>query len=341
MNPASRRGALVVAIASSVSALACGAPNGGNASTPDRSREGLVDASSVDASAGEEAAGRTTDGGARDRGAREGGGADTASFGDRIAAIQARIGGRIGVHSHDTGSNKRVSFDADARYAMASTFKLLLAGAVLAKADKKELELDSSLKFGPRDMIDHAPVTSLHLAKGSIRIRDLCAGAVEVSDNPAANLLLARIGGPAALNAFLRTIGDKTTRLDRTEPTLNENLPDDPRDTTTPRAMVDTTEALLLGEVLGPDSRAQLTDWLVSANTGLKRIRAGLPKGFRAGDKTGTGANGAVNDVAIVWPPGRKPILLAIYLSESTKDVETLSAAHAEITREALSALGY
>jgi beta-lactamase class A len=261
------------------------------------------------------------------------------SVADRLAAIRARVGGRIGVHALDTHTGRRIGLDEDSRFAMASTFKLLLAAAVLSKVDSGELDLTQNVKFSKQDMLSHAPVTSKHLESGSLTIKELCAAVVEVSDNPAANLLLGLVGGPAGVTEFLRGLGDKLTRLDRTELALNSNLPGDPRDTTTPRAMVGSMEQVLTKNVLADSSRRLLTGWLVSASTGLQRIRAGLPEDWKVGDKTGNGANGAANDLAIIWPPGRKPILMAVYMSESSQKTEVLNAAHAEIAREVVGAI--
>jgi beta-lactamase class A len=249
----------------------------------------------------------------------------------KLEAIRARVGGRLGVHALDTGTGRRIGLDDDARYAMASTFKLLLAALVLARCDRGVLALEQRVRYGQADMLSHAPVTGKHLERGWMTIAELCGAIVTVSDNPAANLLLARIGGPTQLTAFVRRLGDDVTRLDRTELELNENLPEDPRDTTSPRAMVGTIQKLLVGRVLAPASRERLIGWLIASQTGLSRIRGGLPSGFRAGDKTGTGANRAVNDVAIVWPPGRAPWLIAVYTSESHRSLEQLNAAHAEV----------
>jgi beta-lactamase class A len=162
-------------------------------------------------------------------------------------------------------------------------------------------------------------------------VRELCAAVVEVSDNPAANLLLKMIDGPAGLTRFLRSLGDRETRLDRYELELNSNLPGDPRDTTTPRAMVHSMEQVLTKQVLSSASRELLLGWMINASTGLKMFRQGLPPEWKVGDKTGKGANGAVNDLVIAWPPARKPVLIALYLSDSSQTVADLSAAHAEI----------
>jgi beta-lactamase class A len=161
----------------------------------------------------------------------------------------------------------------------------------------------------------------------------LCEAAVEVSDNTAANVLLRFIGGPQALTHYFRRIGDSVTRLDRYEPGLNSNLPGDPRDTSTPEAMIATMQSLLIGNALSPASRQTLIGWLRNSRTGLHRLRAGLPRNWTVGDKTGTGSNGAVNDSAIVWPPRRSPLLMAAYLSDSQAPADALEAAHAHMGR--------
>jgi beta-lactamase class A len=251
----------------------------------------------------------------------------------RLAALQSRYGGRLGVYVLDTGSRRAFGLNEQDRFAMCSTFKLLLAAAILAKADTGKIDLEHRVRFGPQDMLPHAPVTSAWLEAGAMNVRQLCAAAVEASDNPAANLLLALIGGPTGLTEFLRGIGDPVTRLDRTELALNTNIAGDPRDTTTPHAMVETVQRLLTGSVLATPSRDLLIRWLVNSSTGLQRVRAGLPQDWKVGDKTGTGTNGAVNDVAIAWPPGRAPLIAAVYMSESKLPTKELEQAHAQIGR--------
>ena len=260
-------------------------------------------------------------------------------FAAAVAAIQAGIGGRVGVYVLDTQSQLELAFNAHERFAMCSTFKLLLAAEVLQRVDAGTLALDHQLPLRSADLLPHAPVTSLHLAEGSMSVGDLCAAIVTVSDNPAANILLTAAGGPSALTQFLRGIGDRTTRLDRMERELNTNLPGDPRDTTTPRAMARSMQKVLLGDVLSAHSRLQLIAWLRQSMTGLARLRAGLPGEWQAGDKTGTGANGAVNDVMIAWPPGRSAVIGAVYFSESTQATAALEQAHAEIGRLVASAI--
>jgi len=247
-------------------------------------------------------------------------------------------GGRLGVAALDVASGRRLVHDENSRYAMASTFKTALAAAVLAEIDRGALSLDQEIQFGPADLVTHAPVVEANLARGSLPLERLCAAIVEVSDNAAANLLLARIGGPTGLTAFIHRCGDPVTRLDRNELALNSNLPGDPRDTTTPAAMVGLLQTLLLGNVLTPASRARLVGWMEGSTTGRERLRAGLPAGWRAGDKTGTGANGAHNDVAIAWPPRRGPILIACFQSGGNADAAIRNAVHASVARAVASA---
>ncbi|HEY0113326.1 MAG TPA: class A beta-lactamase [Allosphingosinicella sp.] len=252
---------------------------------------------------------------------------------DRFGAIRATLGpgGRLGVAAIDTGSEKELRFDADSRYAMASTFKLPLAAAVLALADRGELSLSEELRFGPGDPLPNSPVVEANLKAGRLSIVRLCSAIVERSDNSAANLLLRRIGGPAALTRFFRAWGDPVTRLDRYEMELNSNLPGDPRDTTSPAAMARLTGRLVLGDVLARQSRNHLSTWLRKAVPGPDRLPAGLPEGWMAGHKTGTGANGALNDVAIAWHSIRAPIVIASYQSGGNASAQARAAAHASV----------
>jgi beta-lactamase class A len=258
---------------------------------------------------------------------------------ESFADIEASLGGRIGVFALDTQSGAHLAHRADERFAMCSTFKWVLAAAVLARVDRRELLLDARISFGERDLLDHAPVTRENVAAGSMSIEALAEAAVTVSDNTAANLLLSTIDGPAGLTRFLREIGDDVTRLDRQEPTLNTNQPNDPRDTTSPRAMAIAAKTLLTEDRLSHDSRDRLSAWMKACKTGLGRLRAGVPAGWAAGDKTGTGERGAFNDVAIVWPPERAPIVIASYSSDGDATPKAHDAAHAEIARRIVARL--
>jgi beta-lactamase class A len=247
--------------------------------------------------------------------------------------LHQRIGGRLGVHVLDSQSGKRIRYDDDSRYAMASTFKLPLAAALLWQVDHGAFPLKRALAITKNDLLPVSPAVEAKLAAGAtaMTIAELCAAAVVQSDNAAANILLGGLGGPAGFTSFMRSIGDEVTRLDRNEPELNSNVAGDERDTTTPRAMADSMLKIFTQSVLSLASRAMLIDWMSQARTGLDRVRAGLPKAWPAGDKTGTGQNGAVNDLCILYPPERRPIFAAVYTSESVLDTKALAAAHAEI----------
>ncbi len=257
-----------------------------------------------------------------------------------LAALEARIGGRLGLAVLDTGTGRSLEYRGAERFPLCSTFKVLLAGAILARVDQGRERLDRRIPFGAADLLDHAPVARARLAEGNLTVGELCEAAVVTSDNTAANLLLRRLGGPGAITAFARSLGDPDTRLDRYEPDLNEARPGDPRDTSTPRAMVGALGALLLGPTLKPVSRQRLEGWMIAATTGLNKLRAGLPPTWRAGDKTGSGARGTMNDVAILRPPGRAPILVAAFLTGSKASWTDREAAFAEIGRLLVEEIG-
>ncbi len=219
---------------------------------------------------------------------------------------------------------------------MCSTFKWLLAAAVAARVDAGKLEWAQKLPYSAADLLEYAPITSKpeNVKSGSMTVADLCAASVSLSDNTAANVLLKTIGGPEALTRYLRSAGDMVTRLDRNEPDLNTNLPNDPRDTSTPVAMLATMEKLLAGDTLSTDSRDRLITWLVECSTGDKRLRAGIGPGWKVGDKTGTGPNGATNDVAIAWKEGEKqPLLIVTFFTGSTATPEEKDAVVASVGR--------
>ena len=249
---------------------------------------------------------------------------------DRLQALEQKHGGRLGVCILDSGSGDRIGHRADERFPMCSTFKFLAAAQVLSRVDRGEERLDRRIAYTKDDLVTYSPVTEQRVGTG-MTLAELCHATITVSDNTAGNLLLASFGGPAGLTAFARSLGDKTTRLDRWETQLNEAIPGDPRDTTTPAAMADNLRKLLLGDALSPASRKQLADWLIATTTGDKRIRGGLPKGWRAGDKTGTSGKGETNDIAIVWPPGRAPLLVTAYYAESTATPQTNESVLSEI----------
>lgn len=258
-----------------------------------------------------------------------------AAFGFR--SIEAVVGGRVGVAALETGTRVMIGHREGERFAMASTFKWLLAAGILKRA-QHGMSLEDHALYGRKDIVGHSPVCEGRIDPatgiGRMTLKELCEATVTVSDNCAAILLLVPMMGPEGLTRFFREAGDSVTRLDRNEPALNENAAGDPRDTTTPEAMAMTMARILTtDDVLRAPARDMLLGWLGSASTGLDRLRAGLPAGWAAGDKTGTGGNGAHNDVAIAFPPGRAPIVIASYLSGSEASDSMKASAHKEIAR--------
>jgi beta-lactamase class A len=232
-----------------------------------------------------------------------------------FAALEARVGGRVGVHvSPPVGAS--FGWRSDERFGMCSTFKLPLAGVVLAEADAGRLSLSEESALTEADRVPHHPSTGPLIGKGAMSLAALAEAAQKTSDNVAANVLLRRLGGPAPFTAKLRALGDDVTRLDRIEPEMNLVPAGEERDTTTPRAMADLTARLLFGDALSPQSRQMLAQWMVDTKTGLKRLRAGFPPEWRAGDKTGTAMHPSmptkINDVAVAWTPAG-PLVVAAY----------------------------
>jgi beta-lactamase class A len=257
----------------------------------------------------------------------------------RLRELEPKSKGRLGVALLDTSNGVRAVYRADELFPMCSTFKFLAVAAVLSRIDDGSERLDRRIPFGRADLMDYAPVTTMHVADGGMTVADLCGAAITVSDNTAANLLLNTIGGPAGLTAYARGLGDSVTRLDRTEPDLNEARPGDPRDTTSPNAMLRDIQQILLGDALSTRSRTRLADWLAGGTTGATRFRAGVSENWKVGEKTGSGASGTSNDIGVIWPPERKPILAAAFLTESTAPPEVRDKVLADVARIAAEAL--
>ena len=252
---------------------------------------------------------------------------------EQLRELEKQSGGRLGVAVLDTATGRRFGQRVDERFPMCSTFKLLAVAAVLARVDRGEERLERRVAFGPSDLLEYAPVTRAHVADGGLTVGQLCEAVMVVSDNTAANLLLGSLGGPAGLTKYVRTLGDAHTRLDRTEPLLNEALPGDERDTTTPHAMLGNLQKLLLGNALSKAGRERLAQWMTASTTGLERLRKGVPPGWRVGDKTGSGNHGTTNDIAILWPPSGKPLLIAAYLTGTSAPVELKNGVFVELAR--------
>ncbi|WP_207762417.1 class A beta-lactamase [Niveispirillum lacus] len=238
-------------------------------------------------------------------------------------------GGRLGVAMLDMQTGAAAQWRGNERFALCSTFKFLLAAFILSRVDAGVEQLDRKVLFDKHELVSWSPLTEPHVGQG-LRIDALCEAIMIQSDNTGANVLMRESGGPAALTAFLRQIGDRVTRIDRIEPDMNLVPTGEERDTTTPLSMLSLLRTLLMGSVLNPDSRQRLTDWMIDNRTGDTRLRAGLPRGWRIGDKTGS--YGAMNnDIAILWPPAGGPLLLTSYYQNDTANAQERSAAHADL----------
>lgn len=251
---------------------------------------------------------------------------------EALFALDRKHGGRLGVAILDSGNNRIVAHRGEERFAMCSTFKFVAAACVLARVDRGKEELERRVSYSKDDLITYSPVTEKHVERG-LTVAELCDAAVTLSDNTAGNLLLDSFGGPKGLTDYMRSLGDEASRLDRREPELNEARQGDPRDTTTPVAMAGVLRQTVLGGALSPASRQQLTAWLVANKTGDKRLRAGVPKGWRVGEKTGTGNNNATNDIGVIWPPGRAPLVVTAYYAEASVAFPEREAVLAEVGR--------
>ncbi|EHB45671.1 Beta-lactamase [Mycolicibacterium rhodesiae JS60] len=235
----------------------------------------------------------------------------------RIAALEKRHNASVGLYAQDLDSTATVAHRDGDRFAMCSTFKAYLAARVLQKAQAGELQLTDTALVDPDLLRTNSPRTEPNVGK-QMALSDLCAAALQVSDNTAANVLLRVIGGPPAITAFARSIGDDRSRLDRWETELNSALPGDPRDTSTPRALGGGIVAVLTGGVLDAPHRQQLEDWM-RANT-TSSMRAGLPPGWTTADKTGSGDYASTNDVGIAFGPNGERLLLAIMTRTRSDD---------------------
>jgi beta-lactamase class A len=258
-------------------------------------------------------------------------------FRNAILATERASGGRLGLAVIDTGSGERFDHRAAERFPMCSTFKFALAAAMLKQVEQRRERLDRRLPVAARDIVSHSPFCETRVG-GTASIAELCHATITSSDNAAANLLLRTIGGPAGFTRRLRAFGDPVTRLDRWETAMGEAAPGDRRDTTTPEAMAGLARLLLLGNALAPASRARLVGWMKQTTTGLKGLRAGLPQGWQAADKTGAGGHGTDNHVALLWPPRRAPLIVASYITGSTLAEGTTRPLHARIARAIVAA---
>ncbi|MBX9246027.1 class A beta-lactamase, partial [Actinotalea ferrariae] len=262
---------------------------------------------------------------------------DPAASAAAFAALEAEFGARLGVLAVDTGTGRTVEHRADERFGHASTHKALSAAALLGALAPGDL--DELVRWEEADLVAYSPVTEQHTGTG-LTWRDVAAAAVTHSDNTAANLVLERLGGPAGFEAALRALGDDVTSADRLEPALNDVAPGDERDTSTPRALAADLRAYLLDGALPPEHAALLRGWMRDSTTGTELVRAGVPDGWDVADKSGTGAYGTRNDLAVVQPPGADPVVVAILTSRDVPDAAHDDALLARATEVALAQLG-
>jgi beta-lactamase class A len=248
-------------------------------------------------------------------------------------------GSRIGVTAIDLSTNRRVDYRSDERFIMCSTFKVLAVAAVLKRVDEGKEKLDRFVPYGEAQLLSYAPVTRAHVKEGGMTLEALCAAAIEMSDNTAANLLLETIGGPAKWTEFARSLGDSTSRLDHTEPELNVAIAGKDNDTTTPAAMCGALQRLFASDVLSASSRTKLEGWMQQGQTGITMIRASVPADWKAGDKTGRSGDGATNDIAVVHPPAGGPIFMAIYTVDPSESQEARDQLVADVAKATFDAL--
>jgi len=264
----------------------------------------------------------------------------TNALNNQLAQLEASVYGRLGVAAINTGNGMRVQYRADECFPFCSTFKTIVAAAILKKSAADKDLLDKRIRYNKDEVTKsgYAPITQKHIADG-MTITELCAATLQYSDNAAANLLMKELGGPAAVTAYARSIDDESFRLDRWEPELNSAIPGDERDTTTPAAMEKSLQRLTLGNALALPQRVQLVAWLKGNTTGSKRMLAGVSKDWIVGDKTGTGSYGTTNDAGVLWPAnGGASIVAVIYFTQNVKDAAPRDDVIAAATRIVIAA---
>lgn len=263
---------------------------------------------------------------------------DTVAIGKKLAELEKSTGGRLGVVLINTADNSQIVYRGDERFPMCSTSKVMAASAILKQSETQTGLLNQRVEIKKSDLVNYNPITEKHL-DGGMTIAELTDATLRYSDNTAMNKLIAQLGGPAKVTQFARSIGDKTFRLDRTEPTLNTAIPGDERDTTTPAAMAITLQNLTLDNALAEPQRKQLVEWMKKNTTGGASIRAGLPTTWTVADKTGSGSYGTTNDIAVIWPEHQPPLVLVTYFTQPQKEAKSRNdvlAAAAKIVTEGL-----
>jgi beta-lactamase class A len=253
-----------------------------------------------------------------------------------LAKLENKYDARLGVYAIDTGTNQKVSYRPNERFAYASTYKALAAGAILQHHSIDQL--NELVTYDSEDIVSYSPVTQLHVDTG-MTLQEVMEAAVRYSDNTAGNLLLEKLGGPEGFETALRKIGDHVTQVDRYETDLNSAIPGDKRDTSTAKALATSLQAFAVSDLLPTEKRTILTDWMRGNTTGDALIRAGAPTGWEVDDKSGAGSYGTRNDIAIVWPPNRAPIVIAVLSSRDTQNATYDNALIAEAAKVVLNAL--
>ena len=239
----------------------------------------------------------------------------------QLARLERTLAGRLGVFALNTANGAQLSYRANEPFPLCSTFKVLLTSAILQRSTQIDGLMHQRIKYQQSDLVTYSPITEQYIEDG-MTVAALCTAAMQYSDNTASNLLMKILGGPGAVTAFARSIGDRQFRLDRWETALNSSIPGDRRDTSTPNAMGLSLQRLALRDALEPHLQVQLQAWLRGNTTGSARIRAGVPAAWEVGDKTGTGDYGTANDVAMLWSPQRAPVVVAIYTTQAKKDAK-------------------
>ncbi len=255
---------------------------------------------------------------------------------ETFATIESEYDARVGVYAIDTGSDQTIDYRSEERFAFASTYKALAAALVLKQNTMEELE--EVITYTEDDLVSYSPITEKHVDTG-MTLAELSEAAVRTSDNTAGNLLFEELGGPEQFQQSLREIGDDVTQSDRYETALNEFTPGNTRDTSTPAALATSLQGFAVGDLLTDDKLELLLDWMQGNATGDTLIRAGAPEGWTVADKSGAGRYGTRNDIAVVWPPDREPIILAIMTRHDTEDAEYDDALIAEVAEATLNAL--
>jgi beta-lactamase class A len=258
---------------------------------------------------------------------------------DRLDTLERESGGRLGVAVLNTRDGLRLQHRADERFAMCSTFKVMAAAAILKRSVADKNLLQRRIAYTADQLVTYSPVTEKQVGAG-MTVAELCAAALQYSDNTAANFLIKLLGGLEGVTLFAREIGDEMFRLDRWETALNTAIPGDPRDTSTPAAMMKSVQLLMLGNALAGHERSMLVTWMRGNTTGDKRIRANVPEGWSVADKTGSGDYGTANDVGVLWPPGKSPIVLALYFTQAEKGARLREDVLASATKIVVEALG-